>query len=125
LHILEAARWQISSDGRRRMTIERTGELAFQSRGNSKTMMSHAIGSRVAIDRPLIPTVISADRGSAAADQAERLRARFGTQARNRRGLSTMIVCSTSSLTPAAFSLGRNTVSVFPYPLDASDANSR
>jgi len=40
-------------------------------------------------------------------------RGRFGMNARNLRGLSTMIWCSTWSLTPAAFSFGRNTVNVF------------
>ena len=40
-------------------------------------------------------------------------RGRLGTKAKNRRGLSTVIRCSTSSLMPAAFSFGRNTVSVF------------
>ena len=44
---------------------------------------------------------------------AQCFRGRFGTNARNRRGLSTMIWCSTSSLAPAAFSFGRNTVTVF------------
>jgi hypothetical protein len=41
------------------------------------------------------------------------LRGFRGTNARKRRGLSTMMRCSTSSFTPAAFSFGRNTVSVF------------
>ena len=36
----------------------------------------------------------------------------FGTNARNRRGLSTVMPRSTSSVAPAAFSLGTNTVSV-------------
>ena len=40
----------------------------------------------------------------------------FGTNARNRRELSTMICRSTSSFAPAAFSLGTNTVRVFAYP---------
>jgi hypothetical protein len=40
------------------------------------------------------------------------LRFTFGTNARNRRGLSFMICRSTSSLTPAFFSLGTKTVSV-------------
>jgi hypothetical protein len=42
------------------------------------------------------------------------LRGFFGTNARNRRGLSTMIVCSTSSLAPAALTFGTNTVNVLP-----------
>ena len=41
------------------------------------------------------------------------LRAFFGTNARKRRGLSTMILCNTSSLAPAAFNFGTNTVKVF------------
>ena len=53
------------------------------------------------------------------------LRGRFGTNARNLRGLSTMIRCKTSSLTPAVFSLGTNTVRVLAYPLEASDENMR
>jgi hypothetical protein len=40
----------------------------------------------------------------------------FGTNARNRRGLSSMIRRSTSSLAPAALSFGTNTVKVFAYP---------
>ena len=40
------------------------------------------------------------------------LRFTFGTNARNRRGLSFMICRSTSSLAPAFFSLGTKTVSV-------------
>jgi hypothetical protein len=45
--------------------------------------------------------------------RSQRLRGLFGTNARNRRGLSYMIVCSTSSVAPAALSFGRNTVTVF------------
>jgi len=41
----------------------------------------------------------------------------FGTNARNLRGLSTMIWRSTSSLAPAAFSFGTKTVSVLAYPI--------
>ena len=39
-------------------------------------------------------------------------RGRFGTNARNLRGLSTIIRWSTWSLTPAAFNFGTNTVNV-------------
>src|SRR6516162_8409293 len=39
-------------------------------------------------------------------------RGRLGTNARKRRGLSTVIWCSTWSVAPAAFSFGRNTVNV-------------
>ena len=39
-------------------------------------------------------------------------RGRFGTKARNRRGLSVMMWCNTSSDAPAAFSFGRKTVTV-------------
>jgi hypothetical protein len=38
----------------------------------------------------------------------------FGTNAKNRRGLSTRIPCSVSSSTPAARNFGPNTVTVFP-----------
>ncbi len=41
-----------------------------------------------------------------------RFRGRFGTNARNLRGLSTMIPCSTWSLAPAAFSFGTKTIRV-------------
>ena len=42
-----------------------------------------------------------------------RFRGRFGTKARNLRGLSTMIRCRTWSFAPATLSFGRNTVNVF------------
>ena len=43
-----------------------------------------------------------------------RLRGRFGTNARKRRGLSTVIRRRTSSPAPTAFNLGRKAVSVLP-----------
>ena len=43
------------------------------------------------------------------------VRARFGTNARNLRGLSTVIRRRTSSLAPAALSFGTNAVSGLPY----------
>ena len=40
----------------------------------------------------------------------------FGTNARNRRGLSTRIPCSVLCVTPALRSLGPNTVTLIAYP---------
>jgi len=47
-------------------------------------------------------------------------RALFGTNAKNRRELSTLILRNTSSLAPAAFSFGRNAVTGLPYARNAS-----
>jgi hypothetical protein len=45
------------------------------------------------------------------------LRLTLGTKARNRRGFVVHICRRTSSLAPAFFTLGTNTVSVFAYPM--------
>jgi len=81
-----------------------------------RRITSQTVRKKDAIDHRLTPIEIRGDRGSAAGrplNQEVRLRGRFGTNARNRRGLSTVIRCRTSSFAPAAFNLGRKTVSVF------------
>jgi len=79
----------------------------------TKRIRTAAITSRDATVPPFTPIAIPMGRGWAEGNQA-RFRGRLGTNARKRRGLSTMIRCRTSSLAPAAFSFGTNTVNVFP-----------